>query len=198
LATLRESSAWKAPRSNSTETIGCGTTASATAESLVKSIANSSERFWQSMTGRRRPARRCRDVGRSTADGDADDGQRRGSVEPVGVGQETAPAGGKAIMPPMTMLIWVTPPAITPGMPSVTRRRTPSVGRGRRARSMPLRRTPSISTSKAARRRRIPQAWINPAVRSLPVAKQRQQRGCASRWLSTIETEGFPRICRAS
>ena len=63
------------------------------------------------------------------------------------------------------MLICVTPPAMTPGMPSATRRRTPSLMRGHLSRShMPLRRTPS-SSSHSCRRpaANMPQACTTPA-----------------------------------
>ena len=52
-------------------------------------------------------------------------------------------------MVPITMLSCVTPPAMMPGMPSVTRRRMPSVIRGRRSFSeKSLRLTPSSSSQK--------------------------------------------------
>ena len=65
----------------------------------------------------------------------------------------------------MTMLSWVTPPAMTPGMPSRISRRTPSVMRGHRSlMRRSLRRTPSTSSHSCKRpAANTPHAWTTPA-----------------------------------
>jgi hypothetical protein len=101
-----------------------------------------SERFWLSITATSSPARRCRRYVRQQhdADGDADDGRAaaRRAVGVVEIGDGALLERGDHAAD--TMLIWVTPPAITAGNAERTRRRKPSVMRGRRRRSsMPLR-----------------------------------------------------------
>ena len=73
-------------------------------------------------------------------------------------------------MPPMTMLIWVTPPAITPGTPSVNRRRMSSESRGHRGRGMtPFRTAPITSSNSCANpAAKIPHAMTRPVAGLLP------------------------------
>ena len=92
---------------------------------------------------------------------------------------------------PMTMLSWVTPPAMTPGMPSLTRRRTPSVMRGHLSFGATwLRRTPSASSqSCSSPAANTPQACTTPASGSLRNPRARATKVAAIIvTFNTIET----------